>query len=41
MRCSKKDLMSPDLLSEFVLLASAVVLIGSVLLIVFAALARA
>ena len=41
MRCSKKDLMSPDLLSEFVLLASAVVLVGSVLLIVFAALARA
>jgi len=33
--------MSPDLLSEFVLLASAVVLVGSVLLIVFAALARA
>jgi hypothetical protein len=41
MRCSKQDLMSPDLLSEFVLLASAVVLVGSVLLIVFAALARA
>ena len=41
MKCSKKDLMSPDLLSECVLLASAVVLVGSVLLIVFAALARA
>jgi hypothetical protein len=41
MRCSKKDLMSPDLLSEFVLLVSAVVLVGSVLLIVFAAMARA
>jgi len=40
MRCSKKDLMSPDMLSEFVLLVSAVVLIGSVLLVVFAVLAR-
>jgi hypothetical protein len=41
MRCSKKDLMSPDMLSELVLLVSAVVLVGSVLLVVFAALARA
>ena len=40
MRYSKKDLMSPDLLSECVLLISAVVLVGSALLIVFAALAR-
>jgi len=40
MRCSKKDLMSPDMLSEFVLLVSAVVLIGSVLLVVFAVLTR-
>lgn len=40
MKCYKKDLMSPDLLSECVLLVGAVVLVGSVLLIVFAALAR-
>jgi hypothetical protein len=41
MKCAKTNLMSPDLLSEIVLLFSGVVLFGSVLLIVVTALARA
>ena len=41
MRHENETLMSPDLLSEIVLLGSALVLFASVLLIVVTALARA
>jgi hypothetical protein len=41
MRHENENLMSPDLLSEIVLLGSALVLFASVLLIVVTALARA
>ena len=41
MRHENENLMSPDLLSEIVLLGSALVLFASVLLIVVNALARA
>ena len=41
MRHENDNLMSPDLLSEIVLLGSALVLFASVLLIVVTALARA
>jgi len=41
MRHENENLMSPDLLSEIVLLGSAVVLFASILLIVVTALARA
>ena len=41
MKCAKANLMSPDLLSEIVLLGSGVLLFGSIWLVVVTALARA